>query len=165
MPSGIYKRKWKLNRTDGCNRKCLAWNGCKRKYFCKGNCKTCNVEEGGFKDLDRIRRQLFYQLNKDREKSNAHNRRILLSDLTPETIRKVYNTNRKKYSVLTCCLCFKPIVFGDERLKDSLEHLTPVSRGGNSNYNNLDISHLKCNLRKGTMTLNEWFEKHTFDTH
>jgi len=57
-----------------------------------------------------------------------------------------------KYGTLTCVLCDKPIKFSD----DSLEHLTPLSRGGTNNYDNLGIAHKKCNYKKHTMTLEEW---------
>jgi len=78
--------------------------------------------------------------------------------LTKEIIQRVYEDNIKKYGTLTCCLCFKPIEFG----KDSLEHLTPLSRGGSNNYDNLGIAHLVCNIRKQTKTLEEWFNKNKY---
>ena len=88
-----------------------------------------------------------------------HNRRMLTKDLTKEIVQKVYADNIKKYGILTCYLCGKPIVFGDERLRDSLDHSTPVTREGSNNYENLGIAHLTCNLQKHTMTLNEWRER------
>ena len=91
------------------------------------------------------------------DKAGHHNRRTLTKDLIKETILCVYEDNIKKYGVLTCYLCGKPIIFGDKELKDSLDHSTPVTREGSNNYDNLGIAHLVCNLRKGTMTLIEWF--------
>ena len=85
--------------------------------------------------------------------ADRHNRRALTKDLTKEIIQKVYEDNIKKFGTLTCYLCNKPIAFGD----DSLEHSTPLSRGGNNNYNNLGIAHLNCNISKHAMTLDEWF--------
>ena len=84
--------------------------------------------------------------------ASNHRRRILLEDLTKETIQQVYEDNIKKYGTLTCILCNKPIEFG----KDSLEHLTPLTKDGSNNYNNLGVSHLNCNRKKHTMTLEEW---------
>ena len=89
---------------------------------------------------------------KAHRKADAHNRRTLTKDLTKEIVQRVYEDNIKKYGTLTCVLCNKPISFG----KDSLEHLTPISRGGSNNYNNLGVSHLKCNMKKFTKTLEEW---------
>ena len=90
------------------------------------------------------------------KKASDHSRRVLEKDLTTKTILKVYKDNIKKYGILTCYLCEKPIIENDKRLKDSLEHLTPITRKGSNNYDNLGIAHLHCNLEKGTMTLEEW---------
>ena len=86
-------------------------------------------------------------------KANAHNRRTLTRGLTVAIIQSVYEDNIKKYGRLTCCLCFKPIEFGD----DSLEHLTPLSRGGTNDYGNLGIAHRSCNSKKFSMTMEEWY--------
>jgi hypothetical protein len=96
----------------------------------------------------------YYQTLAGRTSNKAccANRRLLTKDLTKEIVQQVYENNIKKHGVLTCCLCFKSIEFG----KDSLEHLTPLIRGGTNDYDNLDISHLKCNMKKGTKTLKEW---------
>ncbi|MBF0784043.1 hypothetical protein E4T80_00925 [Muribacter muris] len=39
-----------------------------------------------------------------------------------------------------------------------IEHLTPVSRGGSSNKNNLTLSCYKCNMEKTNKTLDEYLE-------
>jgi len=44
--------------------------------------------------------------------------------------------------------------------KDSLEHLTPLSRGGSNDYDNLGVAHFGCNSQKNTKTLDEWFVKY-----
>ena len=95
-------------------------------------------------------------IGKASAKARNHNRRAMTKGLTIATVRRVYEDNIKKYGVLTCYLCGKPIVFGDERLKDSLDHSTPVTREGSNNYENLGIAHLVCNLKKGTKTLEEY---------
>ena len=90
-----------------------------------------------------------------RIKASCHNRRILEKGLTLAIVQSVYEDNIKKYGRLTCCLCFKPIEFG----KDSLEHLTPLSRSGSNDFSNLGISHLSCNKQKFMKTLEEWKTK------
>ena len=85
--------------------------------------------------------------------THRHNYRLLTKGLTKEIIQRVYKDNCEKYGVLTCILCSKHIEFGD----DSLEHLIPISRGGTNDYDNLGISHIKCNKKKYTKTLTEWF--------
>jgi len=85
-------------------------------------------------------------------KAYDHNRRALLKDLTKETVQQVYEDNIKKYGVLTCYLCFKPIINND----DSLDHSTPLTRQGTNDYENLGIAHSSCNSKKHTKTLEEW---------
>ena len=86
------------------------------------------------------------------QKASNHKSRLLTKDLTIKIIQRVYEANIKKYGILTCYLCEKPIINND----DSLEHSTPVSRGGSNNYENFGIAHQSCNSKKGTKTLEEW---------
>ncbi len=73
-------------------------------------------------------------------------------DLTKKTIQIVYEDNIKKYGTLTCYLCEKPIIFGD----DTLEHKIPICRNGTNDYYNLDIAHRSCNSRKNKLTEEEY---------
>ena len=91
-------------------------------------------------------------IGKSSRKASKARRRTLEKDLTTAIIQRVYDDNIKKYGVLTCCLCFKPIINDD----DSLEHSIPLIREGSNDYENLGIAHLTCNLKKGTKTLTEW---------
>jgi len=72
--------------------------------------------------------------------------------LTIKTIQLVYEDNIKRYGTLTCYLCLEPIEFG----KDTLEHKTPLSRGGTNEYNNLGIACQKCNFSKSNKTEEEY---------
>lgn len=38
----------------------------------------------------------------------------------------------------------------------TLEHLTPISRGGTHNLDNIDFAHRTCNNKKGAKTLDEY---------
>ena len=80
------------------------------------------------------------------KKASKATRRLLGGILRHQTVQSVYEDNIKRYGTLTCCICLGQIKFGD----DSLEHKIPISRGGTNSYENLGISHLKCNLKKAT---------------
>jgi 5-methylcytosine-specific restriction endonuclease McrA len=75
--------------------------------------------------------------------------------LTVKILQEIYEGNIKKYGTLTCCLCGRGIEFG----QDSLEHLTPISRGGTNDKVNLGVAHRKCNFIKGVKTLQEYLER------
>jgi CRISPR/Cas system Type II protein with McrA/HNH and RuvC-like nuclease domain len=40
----------------------------------------------------------------------------------------------------------------------SLDHILPVSKGGDHNINNISIVHAKVNIAKGSMTLEEFIQ-------
>ena len=95
--------------------------------------------------------------NPEKMRVNGHNRRALektAGKLTLQTLQMVYEDNIKKYGTLTCYLCLKPIKFKE----DHLEHKTPLSRGGTNDYNNLGVSHDKCNKSKHDKTEAEYRE-------
>ena len=77
-----------------------------------------------------------------------------LLDLSIQTVQQTYEDNIKKYGTLTCYLCEKSIEFGN----DSIDHKIPLSRGGNSLYENLAVAHRKCNSIKGIKTETEYRE-------
>ena len=72
--------------------------------------------------------------------------------ISSKAIQMVYEDNIKKHGTLTCYLCLLPIEFG----QDSLEHKTPLTRGGTNEYNNLDVSHRSCNSKKCNKTEKEY---------
>lgn len=90
-----------------------------------------------------------------RQIKRANGLKYDLHTLLPiEIIQNVYEDNIKKFGSLTCIYCLKKISFG----KDSIEHLLPLSRGGNNNYDNLAIACRPCNSSKGNKTISEWLQ-------
>jgi len=69
-----------------------------------------------------------------------------------KTLQLIYENNIKKYGTLTCYLCGQSIPFG----KDSIDHRTPISRGGDNQYDNLAIVCISCNHKKFTLTEQEY---------
>jgi 5-methylcytosine-specific restriction endonuclease McrA len=85
--------------------------------------------------------------------------RGLRKSLNKNIVQQVYEDNIKKYGTLTCDLCLKPVLFG----QDSIEHFIPITRGGTNERFNLGIAHgtnsiEKCNVRKSNKTLEEWIK-------
>jgi len=143
--------KWRQDNKEYIKRENKRYRKEHKEYYIRINKQYC---------LDNKERKAEYNkkynqtpIGKAMLKVRKHKRRALLKGLTKETIQRVYEDNLKKYGTLTCILCNKPIAFG----KDSLEHLTPVSRGGSNDYENLGVAHLNCNHKKHTKTLEEWF--------
>ncbi len=87
-------------------------------------------------------------------RATGQRRRTQSKDLTLQVIQQVYERNIVKYNVLVCELCFEKVKFGE----DSLDHKTPLVRGGNNSLKNLCVSHRTCNSKKHDKTLKEWFK-------
>jgi 5-methylcytosine-specific restriction endonuclease McrA len=88
---------------------------------------------------------------------NSKNRRYQArlrgaGELSKAIIKMLYEDNIKRFGVLTCYLCGKPIPFG----KNNLDHKLPLSRGGTNKYDNLGIACQTCNLEKHTKTVEEY---------
>ena len=123
-----------------------------KKHQLKLHKQWCNENK---EHIVRYRKQYYKTpIGKMVAKAGKYKRKVLTSDLTKETVQRVYEDNIKKFGTLTCVLCFEPVEFKDS----SLEHLTPITRGGSNLYENLGVAHLICNIRKQTMTLDEWFK-------
>jgi len=171
MPSGVYKRT-----KEGLKNLSLAhlgkpnkFKGKKRPHFCgknhprwKGGAKTpeyrnkYNIERRHRLGISkRYNSELGISYTKEYKRLHRKKYKYMLKhagELTVDKIQMVYEDNIKKYGTLTCYLCCELIVFG----QDSLEHKTPLSRGGTNDYNNLGIAHISCNKKKHTMTEKEY---------
>ena len=142
---GYFNKRYQLNKE-------------RNKRYAKDYYKKHNQERV---DYARSRKTLHRAFQKEWRKKNllkcrtyCHNRRNLIKDLKLKTIQLVYEDNIKLFGTLTCYLCLKPIPFG----KDHLEHKNPVSRGGNSKKENLEIACNKCNSSKRDKTVEEFLE-------
>jgi 5-methylcytosine-specific restriction endonuclease McrA len=61
------------------------------------------------------------------------------------TRTKIYNTvARQLHGIVPCWVCGEPVA----REAATLEHIQPLSEGGNSHIDNLAISHDACNHRR-----------------
>jgi len=60
---------------------------------------------------------------------------------------KIYKTvARQLHGVVPCWVCGQPVA----PLEATLEHIRPLSEGGNSHLENLAISHATCNRQRHT---------------
>jgi 5-methylcytosine-specific restriction endonuclease McrA len=118
------------------------WRKSRNRFSYSPDCYECHKNNMFmWRSNNRIKR-LNYQIKRD----------LLCKDLTLEIIQKVYEDNIIKYGRLTCYLCLSPISFKE----DSIDHKTPLSRGGGNREDNLGIAHIKCNCIKHNKTENEY---------
>lgn len=93
---------------------------------------------------------------------NVWNRIKLMQRIRTNMKNKSYMINIPK----TCKKCdvkmlqkFDKCVYCKSKKKLSIEHIIPLSKNGNSDYNNLIIACMKCNLSKGTKNVFEWLNE------
>lgn len=80
----------------------------------------------------------------------------LEGNATPKLIEAKWQTSDK-----TCILCGNPIddtLPARHHMSRTIEHLTPIARGGRHDIDNIDFAHHGCNAKKQDRTLEEYRE-------
>jgi 5-methylcytosine-specific restriction endonuclease McrA len=163
MPKGIYVRTKEISESMRLNRlgKKDSTEARLRKSICKSG-KLHPAWKGGIsvgdnrKSYMKAKNDEFYRKNIVRERSRSRlimiSRRAKEGKITKQVLQRLYEDNIKRCGTLTCYLCLKELIFGE----DCIEHKTPLSRGGNNLYENLGISHRSCTTKKKSKTLEEY---------
>jgi len=94
--------------------------------------------------------------NPEKRRVSNHNRRARINGNggeLPNDVEPLLFEQQEGF----CYLCGKPLY---ARFNDppTIEHKTPLSRGGSNDISNIALAHLSCNCRKGTKTLKEFSE-------
>lgn len=134
-----YKKKWaNAHRTDLAARR-------RKKYLAN-------------KDEIQERNRRWKVDNPDKVAAYVHRRAQLEleGNASDSAIREKWESSDK-----TCILCGKKIPTNLPPLHPkarTIEHLTPLHRGGRHDIDNIDFAHRSCNASKGTKTLEEYRE-------
>lgn len=104
--------------------------------------------------------QRHYELNRHSYAAAAHKRRALIAMAHVDdgiTISELRNRHGDR-----CAFCRQELLFegGNEYDQDraSMEHMTPLSRGGKHSWENVRLSCWGCNLSKNAKTADEFIE-------
>jgi len=76
-------------------------------------------------------------------------RRLIIASATVEAVDRKRVFERDNW---TCQLCKQPVdsaIAWPDPMAGSLDHVVPVSKGGEHSMSNTQLAHLKCNLSKG----------------
>lgn len=80
----------------------------------------------------------------------------LEGNATPKLVQAKWEAGDK-----TCILCGEPIdptLKAPHNMSRTIEHLTPIARGGRHDLDNIDFAHYGCNAQKQDRTLEEYRE-------
>lgn len=133
----------------------------KRKYR-NANIEHIRAKDRKYYENNRARRieQVYEWQVRNPEKVDAIKARrakvMLEGNAKPQLIEAKWEASDK-----TCILCGQPIddtLPPRHRMALTIEHLTPIARGGRHDLDNIDFAHWGCNARKGAKTLHEYQE-------
>lgn len=84
-------------------------------------------------------------------KANYRRRRARASFYEAMHVREARKDTLRKMQANQCCWCGKQMQNEKESKWDyeTIEHLTPVSKGGSNDMSNLALAHKKCNEERG----------------
>ena len=99
------------------------------------------------------RQRAYYEANRDKvaehiRRRRARKRSVPTEPVTYDDLRQVDGDS--------CQLCFKPIDFDlahPDPMSRTIDHISPLSTGGWHTIENLQLAHLRCNIRKGNRSI------------
>lgn len=87
--------------------------------------------------------------NPGRMSHYAHKRRALVTAATIEEVDSWEVFSRDNWICGICGESVSPEIKFPEDMSPSLDHVIPISKGGEHSYSNTRLAHLVCNRRKG----------------
>lgn len=129
-------------RRDNPDGTCVS-EGCEGSAEAKRLCHAC------YKRVARAEGRMKQSEWDERRKANHHKRRALKMKLPADNIRPGDVYERDEW---TCGLCNEPVLRDSkwpDPMSPSLDHITPLSKGGHHVMDNVQLAHLDCNVRKG----------------
>jgi 5-methylcytosine-specific restriction endonuclease McrA len=98
---------------------------------------------------ERTRSNAWKRNHPEASRGDNHRRRVALHS---GIVEKFIDTEIFERDDYICQICFEPIypfLRWPDPLAASLDHIIPISKGGNHTRDNAQVSHLRCNLVKG----------------
>lgn len=93
----------------------------------------------------------------------GHRSRALLFGVAYEPVDRLKVFERDGWLCMLCMLPIDPDVKWPDPLSASLDHVVPLSRGGDHTYLNTQCAHLRCNIIKGAEVTIRADERVSFD--
>jgi len=158
----LEREKGKTCSVPGCNKPYCAKGYCKTHYTkvrnsgtlknlreYNGPCEACGcfTENGKY-----IKHKCYscYRKYKIREKGSFYN--SILTDRHRRRGAGDYRINFEEVAAKTngkCHICGEKVDMESKgKRRASIDHVVPISKGGSSEFDNLLLSHLDCNIRK-----------------
>ena len=147
LPTSDFRRK--ASRPDGLSTQCKGCAGAydNKRYAEHKTAGTLYFQRHPEKSREQCRK--YYQRNKEWFVARDRRKEATLKGARVETVSSVEVYLRDGWN---CGLCGGVVLFhltSPHPLSPSLDHVQPLSRGGDHSYANTQLAHLRCNISKG----------------
>lgn len=116
-------------------------------------CKSCNRAKSAAQPVDPIRKRererSWCDRNPDHKLDSVNRTRAKRAGVGPGTALRSDVFRRDGWVCGICSSPIDPALAWPDPMSASLDHVMPISRGGDHGMDNCQASHLTCNLRKG----------------
>lgn len=115
--------------------------------------RTCSRTCGNKLTGREKRRPVDGLVSRTKNLNKCHRRAERIKAATVERVDRLVVFERDGW---ICHLCTEPVdrtLSGRDRLGPTLDHVVPLSRGGEHSYANVKLAHRRCNVRRGVRLL------------
>jgi 5-methylcytosine-specific restriction endonuclease McrA len=121
----------------------------RRQIVKKSDDKHIDVKRHRGREYSKLKRKLNPELERAKSRNAAHIRRLRMScvdkNITAKDIRKILDSSNG-----FCVYC------GKESMNNTLDHVSPISRGGGHTLENIIPCCRSCNSSKNTRPVEDW---------
>lgn len=149
-------REWRKNNAERAHATAKAYRKANRHKETERMRRWIEHNPERFKQ--NVNRWIVNNPEKVRTARHGRARAELKGNATPALIKAKWEASNK-----ICHLCGNPIdpnLPSHHRMARTIDHITPIARGGTHDIDNLDFAHRRCNSSKKDKPLEEWQERH-----
>lgn len=151
-----YMAEWRKNNNDKMDRQRKAWlikNGEKHKEYMaawhQDNKDRVKARHAEWRSKHPDYHSNWKKINAEKVRAYTRNRRVKMKGVLQEPYTLTEIAIRDNWICGICEELVDELLGGHNPKRASVDHIIPISKGGNDTKLNVQIAHFDCNLRKG----------------